>query len=371
LINNKEDSEKRRIIKRRKMTETARPIEGIHHVTSIASDPQKNIDFYAKILGLRLVKVTVNFDDPTTYHLYYGDELGRPGTILTFFPWSNAPKGRRGNGQVVATSFLISENATDFWIDRFKHEGIGFTNPFTRFDGGEQVITFYDPDGLELELVAHKSAKYRDNNIWKNGPVPSQYAIRGFYSVTLAVEGYERTASVLTKQLGFHATHNEGSRFRYEIMKNGNSNNGNSNEDPGSIVDVLCLPYSPPGYMGIGTVHHVAWRTPTDKQQTKLRQEILKHGFNATPIIDRIYFHSVYFREPGGVLFEIATNPPGFTIDEKLEELGNHLMLPPWLEPDRKSLEKILPKVDLLSSPRTAKAITATKEDNRIEEKQE
>jgi glyoxalase family protein len=324
---------------------TAADIRGIHHVTAIAADPQRNIDFYAKILGLRLVKVTVNFDDPTTYHLYYGDELGRPGTILTFFPWPSAPKGRRGNGQVVATSFLIPENAIEFWIDRFRHEGIGFTNPSTRFGGEEQVITFYDPDGLELELVAHKSAKHRSNNIWKNGSTPSKYAIRGFYSVTLAVEGYERTASVLTKQLGFQPTREEGSRFRFEMMRNGNSDN----EGPGSIVDVLCLPYSPPGFMGVGTVHHVAWRTPTDKQQIALRREILKHGLNATPVIDRIYFHSVYFREPGGVLFEVATNPPGFAIDEKLEELGNHLMLPPWLEPDRKSLEKLLPKVNLPS----------------------
>lgn len=328
------------------MTTTA-DVQGIHHVTAIAADPQRNIDFYAKILGLRLVKVTVNFDDPTTYHLYYGDELGRPGTILTFFPWSNAPKGRRGNGQVVATSFLIPENAIDFWIDRFKHKGIGFTNPSTRFDGEERVITFYDPDGLELELVAHKSAEYRSNNIWKNGPISVKYAIRGFYSVTLAVEGYERTASVLTKQLGFQSTRGEGSRFRYEMMRNGNNNN--NNEGLGSIVDVLCLPYSPPGYVGVGTVHHVAWRTPTDKQQIVLRQEIVKHGLNATPVIDRIYFHSVYFREPGGVLFEIATNPPGFTIDEKVEELGNRLTLPPWLEPDRKSLEKLLPKVNLPS----------------------
>ncbi|HEU4443528.1 MAG TPA: ring-cleaving dioxygenase [Nitrososphaeraceae archaeon] len=348
------------------MTNPAAHVQGIHHVTSIASDPQRNIDFYAKILGLRLVKVTVNFDDPTTYHLYYGDELGRPGTILTFFPWPNAPKGRRGNGQAVATSFSIPENATDFWMDRFKHEGIGFTNPSTRFGGNEQVITFYDPDGLELELVAHKSASHKNNNIWKNSPIPFEYAIRGFYSVTLAVEGYERTASVLTKQLGFQPTHKEGSRFRYEITRN--DNNDNDKEGPGSIVDVLCLPYSPPGSMGVGTVHHVAWRTPTDKQQTILRRDILKQGYNATPVIDRIYFHSVYFREPGGVLFEIATNPPGFAIDEEKEELGNHLMLPPWLEPDRKGLEKILPKINLPFSQKTAKV--TTREENEIREEQ-
>jgi glyoxalase family protein len=344
-------------------------IQGIHHVTAIASDPQRNIDFYTKILGLRLVKITVNFDDPTTYHLYYGDELGMPGTILTFFPWPNAPKGRRGNGQVVASSFLIPENAIDFWIDRFKHEGTGFTNPISRFEGEEQVITFYDPDGHELELVAHKSAKYRNNNIWKNGPIPSKHAIRGFYSVTLAVEGYERTALVLTKQLGFQSTREEGSRFRYEMARNDNSNNDN-NEEPGSIVDVLCLPYSPPGYMGVGTVHHVAWRTSTDKQQINLRRDIIKHGLNATPIIDRIYFHSVYFREPGGVLFEIATNPPGFAIDEKLEELGSRLMLPPWLEPDRRSLEKLLPKVNLPSLSVTTTRTITTEEEKGINEKE-
>ncbi len=337
----------------------AAEIQGIHHVTAIASDPQRNIDFYAKILGLHLVKVTVNFDDPTTYHLYYGDELGRPGTILTFFPWANAPKGRRGNGQVVAISFLIPENAIDFWIDRFKNEGIGFTNPSSRFDGKEQFVTFYDPDGLELELVSHKSAEQGNNNVWKNSPTPIKYAIRGIYSVTLAVEGYERTASVLTELLGFHHKHQEGSRFRYEIIRNGNSNN-DKNEGPGSIVDVLCLPYSPPGYMGVGTVHHVAWRTPTDEQQIILRREIVKQGLNATPVIDRIYFHSVYFREPGGVLFEIATIPPGFAIDEKPEELGNQLMLPPWLEPDRKSLEKLLPKINLPSLQ------TRTEEEKRI-----
>jgi glyoxalase family protein len=200
--------------------------------------------------------------------------------------------------------FFNSRTATDFWIDRFKHEGTGFTNPISRFEDEEQVVTFYDPDGLELELVAHKSAKYRNNNIRKNGPIPSKHAIRGFYSVTLAVEGYERTASVLTKQLGFQSTREEGNRFRYELVRNGKGNNDN-NEGPGSIVDVLCLPYSPPGYMGVGTVH------PTDKQQIVLRREVIKQGLNATPVIDRIYFHSVYFRESGGVLFEIATNPPG------------------------------------------------------------
>jgi glyoxalase family protein len=160
-------------------------IQGIHHVTAVAGDPQKNIDFYTHTLGLRLVKLTVNFDDPTTYHLYYGDELGRPGTILTFFPWLDAPKGHRGNGQVIATSFLIPENAIDFWQNRLKEGGVEFKRPASRFDNEEQVITLYDPDGLEIELVAHKSAEDRTSNIWKAGPIPIEHAIRGFYSVTL------------------------------------------------------------------------------------------------------------------------------------------------------------------------------------------
>lgn len=208
-----------------------------------------------------------------------------------------------------------------------------------------------------------------NNNIRKNGPILSKHAIRGFYSVTLAVEGYERTSSVLTKQLGFQSTREEGSQFRYELVGNGKGNSDN-NEGPGSIVDVLCLPYSPPGYMGVGTVHHVAWRPPTDKQQIVLRREVIKHGLNATPVIDRVYFHSVYFCEPGGVLFEIATNTPGLAIDEKLEELGNRLMLPPWLEPDRRSLEKLLPKVNTLSLSETTTKTITTEEEQGIKEKQ-
>ncbi|MCD6038530.1 MAG: lactoylglutathione lyase-like lyase [Nitrososphaeraceae archaeon] len=174
---------------------------GIHHVTAITSDPQRNIDFYTNNLGLRFVKLTVNQDDPTSYHLYYGDELGRPGTILTFFHWPDAPRGHRGTSEVIATSFLIPENSTNYWIDRFKRKQIEFRGPYKRFDDSEQVITLHDPDGLELELVAHKSAEDRSVNVWKEGPIPIEQAIRGFYSVTLSEEGYERTASVLTDEL--------------------------------------------------------------------------------------------------------------------------------------------------------------------------
>jgi glyoxalase family protein len=322
-----------------------RDIFGIHHVTAITSDAQRNIDFYTNNLGLRFVKLTVNQDDPTSYHLYYGDELGRPGTILTFFHWPDAPRGHRGTSEVVATSFLIPEDSINYWIDRFKSKQIEYRGPYKRFDD-EQVITLYDPDGLELELVAHKSAEDRTVNVWKEGPVPAKQAIRGFHSVTLSEEGYERTASVLTDELGFIPTHQDGSRFRYEIP-NGDAAIPGEESRGANIVDVLCLPYLQQAVVGIGSVHHVAWRTPTDEQQLVLRRNIVRAGLNATPVIDRFYFHSVYFREPGGVLFEIATNPPGFMIDEKLEDLGTHLVLPPWLESMRKDLEKILPRVQL------------------------
>jgi glyoxalase family protein len=327
---------------------TSKGIFGIHHVTAITSNPQRNIDFYTGTLGLRLVKLTVNQDDPTAYHLYYGDELGRPGTILTFFHWPNIPRGRRGTSQVIGTAFLIPENSINFWIDKFKNGQIKYSGPYKRFDD-EQVITLYDPDGLELELVAHKSAQDRKVNIWKEGPVPAENAIRGFYSVTLSEEGYESTASVLTDELGFVSTRHDGSRFRYEISATASSSINSDKKELGvggaEIVDVVCLPYTQPALIGIGSVHHVAFRTPTDEQQLVLRHNIVKARLNATPVIDRFYFHSVYFREPGGVLFEVATNPPGFTVDEKADALGTRLVLPPWLENMRSDLEKILPPV--------------------------
>jgi glyoxalase family protein len=328
-------------------------ILGIHHVTAIASDPQKNIDFYTQVLGLRLVKLTINFDDPTTYHLYFGDEIGRPGTIITFFPWPNAPRGRRGTGQVVTTSFLIPEHSIDYWLERLKSQKVPVQGPTKRFVDTEEVLTLYDPDGLELELVANRSAEDVMPQAWKEGPIPIEHAVRGFYSVTLSEEGYEGTAHVLTNELGFKFMGQDGSRFRFQISgaKEDDAAARDKNtigEHHGSnIVDILCLPNAQYGMIGVGTVHHVAWRTHSDEQQKMLRARIVKAGLNATPIIDRTYFHSVYFREPGGVLFEIATNPPGFAKDEKIEELGTHLMLPPWLEPMRKDLERVLPPVHL------------------------
>jgi glyoxalase family protein len=333
---------------------THQGILGIHHITAIAGDPQKNIDFYTSFLGLRLVKLTVNFDDPQTYHFYYGDDIGRPGTILTFFPWQYMPKGFRGTGQVVTTSFLIPENAIEYWVNRLKDQGIDFSGPTKRFDDEEQVITLYDPDGMELELVAHKSAEERKDHIWKKGPIPEDYATRGFYSATLSLEGYERTAALLTENMGFSKTKNEGNRFRFEIedkekvIDDFYTNKQKRELDllkSSTTVDIVCLPYTQRSSMGVGTVHHIAWRTPTDESQIVMRKKIIQTGLDATPVIDRKYFHSVYFREPGGVLFEIATDPPGFMVDQKYEELGQKLLLPKWLEPERKYLEKVLPKV--------------------------
>ena len=325
---------------------------GIHHVTAITGDPQRNMDFYTNNLGLRFVKLTVNQDDPTSYHLYYGDEMGHPGTILTFFHWPNIPKGHRGTSEVSAVSFLIPEDSISYWIDRFKYKKIEFRGPYKRFEN-EQVITFHDPDGLELELVAHNSAENRTANVWNEGPIPIEHAIRGFYSATLSEAGYESTASVLTDELGFVPTRQDGSRFRYEIPIVASSSSSVTQEKGeekvrgANIVDILCLPYTQQAAIGIGSVHHVAWRTPTDEQQKVLRKNIVEAGLNATPVIDRLYFHSVYFHEPGGILFEIATNPPGFMIDEKAEGLGTHLVLPPWLESMRKDIEKVLPPVHL------------------------
>jgi len=313
-------------------------ISGIHHITAICSDPQKNIDFYTKLLGLRLVKLTVNFDDPSTYHLYYGDEIGHPGTILTFFPWSNAPKGYRGTGQAVTTSFLVPQNSIEYWRKRLKNNDVCFEEPTKRFED-EKVIRLYDPDGLELELVAHSSADKNDERFWKEGPISYENGIRGFYSVSLSEEGYERTSEILC-ELGYKMIANEGNRFRYQLE--------NAQVVAGSkILDVLCLPYTPNGIIGIGTVHHIAFRTPSDEKQKSIRDNIIKIGLNPTPVLDRTYFHSVYFREPGGVLFEVATDPPGFTVDQKIQDLGKRLMLPRWLEPVREKLERVLPKIDL------------------------
>jgi glyoxalase family protein len=308
---------------------------GIHHITAITDDPQHNIDFYAGVLGLRLVKKTVNFDVPDTYHFYYGDDLGHPGTILTFFSWPGYPKGRRGSGQATTISFAIAEPALAYWQERLASYNVQVEELTTHF--GEQVLAFSDPEGLGLALVVQRGAELRTG--WTQGPVPAEHALRGFHSVTLSVTKSDATKSVLTQALGFRALAEEGNRARYEVGNSGNA----------TLVDVLTVPGERRGVESIGTVHHVAWRTADDDEQLAWRSKLTDVGLNVTPVLDRTYFHSIYFREPGGVLFEIATDLPGFAIDEAPEELGTHLKLPPWLESQRPTLERDLPPVSLPS----------------------
>lgn len=316
-------------------------ILGIHHVTAIAGDPQQNIDFYTGVLGLRLVKFTVNYDDPTTYHLYYADGQGHPGTILTFFPWPGAMKGRIGTGQLTVISFVIPEKSLSFWKQRLLEHRVSFKEARSSFD--EEHLSFADPDGMNLELVSAADANAA--RAWAEGPVPMDFAIRGFHHVTLSEEGYESTASLLTRTLGFTPAGQKGNRFRYSI----------ANSEAGQIADLVCIPAGRPGRVAVGTVHHVAWRTATDSDQSQWRETIKSLDYNVTPIIDRKYFHSIYFREPGGVLFEIATDPPGFTVDEPLDRLGSSLVLPPWLEPARQELQRLLPAIKLPPSNQTHK----------------
>ena len=307
-------------------------IIGIHHITAIASDPQRNLDFYAQVLGLRLVKRTVNFDDPGTYHLYFGNKHGAPGSILTFFPWPGARRGTIGNGQVSATAFAVQPDALAFWRARLAEEGM-LVEDVTRF--GETVLRFRDPDGLPLEFVG--TAHANSDEAWTISSVPRQSAICGFHSATLSEEGYERTAALLQQPMGMRFIDNEGNRFRYVGESSG----------AGAIVDVVCAPDGSAGRSGAGTVHHIAWRTADDVQQQLWRSSLVDGGYNVSPILDRTYFHSIYFREPGGVLFEIATDPPGFATDEPIEHLGERLMLPRWLEPQRAVVEQQLPRLAL------------------------
>lgn len=310
-----------------------RKILGIHHITAIAGDPQANLDFYAGTLGLRLVKLTVNFDDPGTYHLYYGDGVGTPGTILTFFPWPGAPRGRHGTGQVTESAFAIPAGAIAYWTERLKAAGVAVGTPLERF--GEPVLSFADPDGLKVELIA--TARADANRAYGGGAVPPDYAIRGFHSATLREEGYQRTAALLTKTMEFELAQQDGNRFRYEAGDGG----------PGATVDVVCSPEERRGAVLAGTVHHIAWRTPDDAQQAEWLAEVTRQGYNSSPVMDRKYFHSIYFREPGGILFEIATDAPGFAVDEPPETLGTRLVLPPWLEPTRAEIERALPPLRL------------------------
>ncbi|HUP88510.1 MAG TPA: ring-cleaving dioxygenase [Longimicrobiales bacterium] len=313
-------------------------ILGIHHVSAIAKDPQRNLDFYAGFMGLRLVKRTVNFDDPYGYHFYFGDEVGTPGNIMTFFPLPRVKRGRPGSGQVAVTSFAVLPGAIGFWVERLVRHNIPFERPTTRNfgDDTEYVIAFKDHDGLMLEIVGHRAAESQP--LWDGAHgISRDNAIRGFHHVTLWVEHHEPTERVLADILGFRASSEIGATRRFVISDGG----------PSKIVDVREIGGFGAGVSGAGTVHHVAFAVPDDETELSLRSKVEAAGMVPTAVIDRNYFHSVYFNEPGGVLYELATNQPGFTIDESVSELGKSLRLPPQFEPNRADIEEALPQIHL------------------------
>jgi glyoxalase family protein len=305
-------------------------VPGIHHVTCITGDVQRNVDFYVSVLGLRFIKKTVNFDVPDTYHLYFGDYLGTPGTAMTFFGWPHLPWRPRGTGQVGVVSFAVPKGSLDFWARRLDGLGVAW-NRTALFD--TEALVLDDPDRIQLELVGEASDERWAP--WRAGPVEPEHAIRGFHSVTLLVRDDEPTVRLLTRVMGFRQLGREGNRTRFETGDGG----------PDSLVDVLAAPEAAVGEEAVGTVHHVAWRALDDDHQLAWRRVVVDEGLHVTPVIDRKYFRSVYFREPGGVLFEIAADRPGFTVDEAAEGLGSTLQLPPQYEGRRESIRFNLPPI--------------------------
>jgi len=308
-------------------------ILGIHHITAIAGDAKRNFDFYTKTLGLRFIKRTVNFDDPHTYHFYFGDEAGNPGSILTFFPWGSAVRqGRRGAGMATEIGYAVPEGSFDFWIKRFEEHNVIYNKPSERF--GEKYLPFLDPDGLKLELIIPKITDNRKP--YETAEVSAAVATRGFYNTTITLNKVEPTAYILTHVFGYKLAAKEGNRYRYITDA----------IDTANVIDLVEIPSEAHGLGAGGTVHHIAFRVKDDVTQMFFRDKIVKLGLHITPQIDRNYFHSLYFREPGGVLFEIATDNPGFTVDESLEELGQSLKLPAQYEADRDTILSRLASLD-------------------------
>ena len=306
-------------------------ILGLHHITAIASNAKQNFDFYTKTLGLRLVKKTVNFDDPETYHLYYGDESGSAGTILTFFPWTGIGQGTDGTGMATEIGYSVPSGSLDFWIQRLKDSKLSFTEVSERF--GESFLSFRDPDGLALSLIV--PAKEDGRTPWETAEIKKDTATKGFHSTTLSLQSIDETAKVLTDIFGYRLLSQEGNRYRFIT----------DTVDTAAYVDLLELPNGQRGRNAAGTNHHVAFRVKDEQVQMEMREKILSNQLQITGKIDRDYFFSLYFREPGGVLFEIATENPGFTVDEPLNELGTHLKLPHQHERLRAQLEKSLPEL--------------------------
>ena len=306
-------------------------ILGLHHITAIAGNAQRNYDFYTKTLGLRMVKKTVNFDDPQTYHFYFGDKTGTPGSILTFFPWERVKKGKNGVGMATEIGYSVPEGSLDFWKKRFEKNGVEFGK--TREQFGEKYLPFRDPDGLNLRLVVPKHED--DREAWETDEIKSDVALKGFHSVTLTLYNVGPTAGILTDIFGYELEEKEYDFYRYKTNTVENA----------AIVDIHEDPTAERGINAGGTNHHIAFRVKDEETQMYFREKIIEKGLQITEKIDRDYFFSLYFREPGGVLFEIATDNPGFTRDEDLEELGSSLKLPAQYEGSRDRIEKLLPEL--------------------------
>lgn len=302
---------------------------GLHHITAIAGQAQRNHAFYTQVLGLRLVKKTVNFDDPGTYHFYFGDEVGTPGTILTFFPWEGIRPGRMGTGMATEIGYAVPAGSLEFWAKRFEANQVRQLPVSERF--GEQYISFRDPDGLLLNLIVPKATDKRKP--WVMGDVPENMAIRGFHTVVLTLKNIAATAAILTEVFGYRLLSQEGNRYRYMTDA----------IDTARFVDLVEAPNEQPGISAGGTNHHIAFRVKDEAVLMAFREQIAGRGLGITEKIDRNYFYSLYFREPGGVLFELATDNPGFAIDEPVQELGTNLKLPAQYERHRKEIEQVLP----------------------------
>lgn len=305
--------------------------KGIHHITVLGGDGQRTTDFYVKTLGLRLIMKTVNQDDPGTYHLFFVNGTEQIGSSLTFFPWPMAVQGKPGSGQATVVSFGVPSGSMEYWTERFGAHGVDFKGPFDRF--GKQVIAFQDPDRLDLELVMDESVD--SVPAWQDGTVPEEFGIRGFWSTTMKLVETEATGQLLTEVFGFKKTAEEGSQTLYQT----------GNPVGGSVILEQREPAS--GVTGRGTVHHVAFRAKDDEEHRRMQAEVRKRGFYPTEVIDRHFFKAVYFQSPGGVLFEISTDGPGYKAVQKEEELGKVLFLPSWLEGRREMIEKRLPEIKI------------------------
>jgi glyoxalase family protein len=313
-------------------------VHGIHHVTAIAGDAQENLDFYVGVMGMRLVKRSINQDDPGTYHLFYADGAGTPGTDLTFFPWPAMEPGRLGIGITVEVPFAIPTGSLSYWQERFASKGVEHGKTETRF--GETTLPFTDPHGLRLALV--ETDDPREFVPWEGSPVPPEHQLRGMHSARLWERNLAATEHVLTKEMGFTLLGTEDGWHRYGVEGGGS----------GKLVDIKELPTERRGSWGTGSVHHVAWRVRDAEEEMQVRTTLERAGLRPTPPIDRFWFQSVYFKEPGGVLFELATDGPGFHRDEDMERLGEQLILPPWYESQRALIEAALPPLTIPTEPR-------------------